>query len=264
MSPTAPRHQYPPVRTSTPSQEKSCDTSKAANPTGTPGRPPPIPFLHKEQVGPSAGIIPAGPCGHKAHPAASREVAPGWPWLLTQEGAGDVLGHLVPGAAGLRQVRQLPVQHPLELWVVGGVSGVGDTPGGSGVPMPAGVTVTVSLTLLEAISLTECLVCSVSSWSKHQSSSSRVSRESFWWASSAGDTLQLGTGPASGAATGHGGTGATPNPGVRQRWRSQHPPRGTEGDAGGRGGRARASPGSGAEPRGAVAVTRGVSRCPVG
>ena len=36
-------------------------------------------------------------------------------WLLTQEGAGDELRHLVPRPAHLRQVRQLPVQHPLEL-----------------------------------------------------------------------------------------------------------------------------------------------------
>ena len=36
------------------------------------------------------------------------------------------------------------------------------------------------LTLLDAISLTECLVCSVSSWSRHQSSSSSVSTASFW------------------------------------------------------------------------------------
>jgi len=42
------------------------------------------------------------------------------------------------------------------------------------------VLLCVHLTLLEAISLTECLVCSVSSWSRHQSSSSRVSMASFW------------------------------------------------------------------------------------
>lgn len=35
--------------------------------------------------------------------------------LLTQEGVGDVLGHLVAGAAHLGEVRQLAVQHPLEL-----------------------------------------------------------------------------------------------------------------------------------------------------
>lgn len=34
---------------------------------------------------------------------------------LTQEGAGDELRHLVPRAAHLWQVSQLPVQHPLEL-----------------------------------------------------------------------------------------------------------------------------------------------------
>lgn len=41
------------------------------------------------------------------------------PWL-TQEGPGYVLGHLVPGAAGLRQVRQLSAQNALELWGQGG------------------------------------------------------------------------------------------------------------------------------------------------
>jgi len=39
-------------------------------------------------------------------------------------------------------------------------------------------------TLLEAISLTERWVWMVSSWSKHQSSSSRVSTASFWYDSS--------------------------------------------------------------------------------
>lgn len=76
---------------------------------------------------------------------------------LTQEGSGDVLGHLVPRAAGFGQVGELPVQHPLELW-----AGAGREEGpwaglqsrsGSGGP----------LTLLEAISPTECRVCSVSS-----------------------------------------------------------------------------------------------------
>lgn len=65
MVPTAPVHQYTPVCTSIPSQDKSCDTSEAANPTGTPGNPPcsphSIPFLHKKQVGPSAGTTPGTP-----------------------------------------------------------------------------------------------------------------------------------------------------------------------------------------------------------
>ena len=34
---------------------------------------------------------------------------------LTQESVGNVLGHLVAGAAHLGEVCQLPVQHPLEL-----------------------------------------------------------------------------------------------------------------------------------------------------
>lgn len=34
---------------------------------------------------------------------------------LTQESVGNVLGHLVAGAAHLREVCQLPVQHSLEL-----------------------------------------------------------------------------------------------------------------------------------------------------
>ena len=42
-------------------------------------------------------------------------------------------------------------------------------------------------TLLEAISLTECRVFSVSSCSRHQSSSSRVSMASCWWGSSVSD-----------------------------------------------------------------------------
>lgn len=49
-----------------------------------------------------------------------------------------------------------------------------------GLSKQVGVNFLVILTLLEAISLTECLVCSVSSWSRHQSSSSRVSVASFW------------------------------------------------------------------------------------
>ncbi len=48
-------------------------------------------------------------------------------------------------------------------------------------------------TLLEAISLTEWRVCRVSSWSKHQSSSSRVSTASFWYASSATNNLRCQT-----------------------------------------------------------------------
>lgn len=35
--------------------------------------------------------------------------------FLTQESVGNVLGHLVAGAAHLGQVCELPVQHPLEL-----------------------------------------------------------------------------------------------------------------------------------------------------
>lgn len=35
--------------------------------------------------------------------------------FLTQESVGNVLGHLVAGAAHLGQVGELPVQHPLEL-----------------------------------------------------------------------------------------------------------------------------------------------------
>lgn len=117
---------------------------------------------------------------------------------LTQEGAGDVLGDLVPGAAGLRELRQLPAQHPLELRAAGRAQRAGRTL----LPPPAGGSVARgTLTLLEAISPTERRVCSVSSWSRHQSSSSRVSRESFWWASSAGDTHGLGTGCADGTGT---------------------------------------------------------------
>lgn len=124
-------------------------------------------------------------------------------------------------------------------WLAGSAAwGAARTPweGGSGLPMPTRVTVTESLTLLEAISLTECLVCSVSSWSKHQSSSSSVSRESFWWASSAGGTGRLGKGPASSAATRHGGAGAAPNPRPHQHGGPPHPPagrRGTRGDTAG-------------------------------
>lgn len=36
-------------------------------------------------------------------------------WLLTEEGAGDELGHLVAGATHLWQVSELPIQHPLKL-----------------------------------------------------------------------------------------------------------------------------------------------------
>lgn len=46
-------------------------------------------------------------------------------------------------------------------------------------------------TLLEAISLTERCVCMVSSWSKHQSSSSSVSRASCWYCWSDSDALGL-------------------------------------------------------------------------
>lgn len=45
-------------------------------------------------------------------------------------------------------------------------------------------------TLLEAISLTERWVWMVSSWSKHQSSSSRVSRASCWYVSSAQESKE--------------------------------------------------------------------------
>lgn len=45
-------------------------------------------------------------------------------------------------------------------------------------------------TLLEAISLTEWRVCRVSSWSKHQSSSSSVSTASFWYVSSETNNLR--------------------------------------------------------------------------
>jgi len=201
-------------------------------------------------------------------------VSPGG--VLTQEGAGDVLGDLVPRAAGLREVRQLPVQHPFELRAAGRAQRGGGQagppaarPGGAlrcrGVhARPAAGT----LTLLEAISLTECLVCSVSSWSRHQSSSSRVSRDSFWWASSAGGSRWLGKGPAGGTATRHGGTRRVPAPRAPASGCAKpspracsHPPlNGAAGGTGGRrgparaGGWGRASPSSGAQPRHTVPI----------
>ena len=80
------------------------------------------------------------------------------PPQLTQEGLGYVLGHLVPRAAGFRQVSQLPVQHSLEL-----PGKVRTVKMGALWTEASELSVPALLTLLEAISPTECRVCSVSS-----------------------------------------------------------------------------------------------------
>lgn len=52
---------------------------------------------------------------HSHHPRSGTDVSAHVTQSLTQEGAGDELGDLVPRSAHLRQVGQLPVQHSLEL-----------------------------------------------------------------------------------------------------------------------------------------------------
>ena len=128
-------HQYTPTL---PARKKAVTPPRQQIPRGHLGKPPaPLPpfnfFARSKRDQP---LIPSprapgatrchrircpGPCGREARPAAGREVTPGSvpEGVLTQEGAGDVLGDLVPRAAGLREVRQLPVQHPFELRAAG-------------------------------------------------------------------------------------------------------------------------------------------------
>lgn len=87
-------HQYEPAL---PARKNAVTPPRQQIPLGHPRNAPPappIPFLHKKQVGPSAGITPVGTpalWGHQGHPAASGEVTlgrgaphPGRCWRCTR------------------------------------------------------------------------------------------------------------------------------------------------------------------------------------